>query len=73
MLPVMRKPIAAVPKGNENRAKGARLLSKRKTRTDRCFLLIGAKRQTIFRLFRLPLQPAVYGRFSSLAAIPLAR
>jgi hypothetical protein len=67
MLPVMRKPTAAVPARYENRAEHARFWFKHKPRTDRCFLLIGAKRQTIFRIFRLPLGPAVCGRFSSLA------
>jgi hypothetical protein len=64
----MIKPTAAVRLGAYgNRAEHARLLCKQKTRQDRCFLLIGAKRQTIFRLFSLTPAPAVCGRFSSLA------
>jgi hypothetical protein len=66
MLPVMRKPTAAVRKRYENRAGHARFVSKQKSAAQIvafCF----AKRQTIFRIFRLPLAPAVCGRFSSLA------
>jgi hypothetical protein len=59
----MRKPTADAPERYENRAEHARFLFKQKPRTDRCFLLIGAKRQTILRIFRLPLGPIVCGRF----------
>jgi hypothetical protein len=68
MLPVMRKPTAAGSRRYENRAKHARFFVQAENRRkDRCFLLIGAKRQTILRVFRLPPGPAVCGRFSSLA------
>jgi hypothetical protein len=62
----MRKPTADVPKRYENRAGHARFLFKQKPRTDRCFFLIGEKRQTILRIFRLPLGPIDCGRFSLL-------
>ena len=40
---------------------------KHKPSTDRCFLLIGAKRQTIFRSFHLPPGRVGCGRFLSLS------
>lgn len=55
-----------MPARYENRAEHARFLFKQKPRTDRCFFLIGEKRQTILRIFRLPLGPIDCGRFSLL-------
>jgi hypothetical protein len=51
----------------KSRATCAIFVQAQKRGTDRCFLPIDAKRQTILRIFRLPLGSAVCGRFSSLA------
>jgi hypothetical protein len=53
--------------GNEIPAEHAGILLKQKAVTDRCFLLVGAKRQTILPVFRLPLPSAVCRGFLSLA------
>jgi hypothetical protein len=64
-----RKPYSRTDagRGSEIPAEHAGILLKQKTVTDRCFLLVGAKRQTILPLFRLPLASAVCRGFSSLA------
>jgi hypothetical protein len=54
-------------RGNEIPAEHAGIFLKQKTVTDRCFLLAGAKSQTILPVFRLPLASAVCRGFSSLA------
>jgi hypothetical protein len=64
---VLIKPTAAGRiQGYGNRAIRARLLFKQKSAAQIVAFRF-AKRQTIFRIFRLPHAPAVCGRFSSLA------